>query len=59
MKRAHRRAHLAIWLLLAPALAAGLIAALSVRTEKPVEPYAPPTAAGAAQTKGSADGGDL
>ncbi|MEM6850833.1 MAG: hypothetical protein AAF527_03870 [Pseudomonadota bacterium] len=47
MRRAHRKAHLLLWLLIAPATALGLVAALSARRPEPVETYLPPAAASA------------
>ncbi len=38
MKRAHRRSHLIIWIILFPAIVAGAYFALKNRTELPVEP---------------------
>ncbi|MEL7028662.1 MAG: hypothetical protein AAGL49_05490 [Pseudomonadota bacterium] len=45
MRRGHRRAHLIMWIVLAPLTAAGLFLALSARKADPVEPYAPPLSA--------------
>ncbi len=38
MKRAHRRFHLAIWVLLLPALVIALVIAYQVRQDAPTEP---------------------
>ena len=42
MKRAYRRAHLLIWLVLAPLLVAAFVLSLSVRRDTPIEPQAAP-----------------
>ncbi|MEO0466039.1 MAG: hypothetical protein AAF216_05815 [Pseudomonadota bacterium] len=41
MKRAHRRNHILIWFLLAPALVLGLLAAIMVRPAEPVNDVLP------------------
>ena len=46
MKRPHRRAHLIVWLILAPLAGLGLFTALSARKAPPVEPFAPETVGG-------------
>ena len=38
MKRAHRRAHLLMWVILGPAIAAALVLALSVRQAPVIQP---------------------
>lgn len=43
MKRPHRSFHRLIWLLLAPAIAAALWAALALRPTEPVNDAIPPT----------------
>ena len=41
MKRAHRRAHLWMWIVIAPLAAYGLLQALSARKDRPIETWAP------------------